>query len=111
MAARSTRVRAGLATAVVLGLLTAGAAVAAPDEHRAPAGSRPDVDSRSVPNPIVTGPIQHGIRGGAYNRSRFPLTHGYVEEEFFFQGVARAADGSTAPYKSRILVRRPGDPR
>src|SRR3954471_23141240 len=104
------------AAAVVAGLLTAGTALAQPKGDHAkpasrPAGSQPDVDSPTVPNPIVTGPIQNGIRGGAYNRSRFPLTHGYVEQEFFFQGVARQADGTTAPYKSRILVRRPTDPR
>src|SRR3954453_19094930 len=102
--------RAVIAVTVATALLGAGTALAAPQQDR-PAGARPDTDSASVPNPIVTGPIQHGIRGGAYNRSRFPLTHGYVEQEFFFQGVARAADGTTAPYKSRILVRRPSDPR
>src|SRR3954453_23243752 len=102
--------RAVIAVTVATALLGAGTALAAPQQDR-PAGALPDTDSASVPNPIVTGPIQHGIRGGAYNRSRFPLTHGYVEEEYFFQGVARAADGTTAPYKSRILVRRPTDPR
>ena len=96
--------------AVAMGLVTAGTAVAAPHHDAGkPAGSVVDVDSPTVPNPIVTGPIQNGIRGGAYNRSRFPLTHGYVEQEYFFQGVATAADGSTAAYKSRILVRRPTD--
>ncbi len=110
--------RAALAVAAAAALLTAGTAIAGPgagnrigQRSSDKAGSHPDVDSPTVPNPIVTGPIQHGIRGGAYNRSRFPLTHGYVEEEFFFAGVARAADGTTAPYKSRILVRRPSDPK
>src|SRR3954465_4520859 len=92
-------------------LVSMGGAHAAPSaQHAAVPGSRPDADSPTVPNPLVTGPILHGIRGGAYNRSRFPLTHGYVEEEYFFEGVARAADGTTAPYKSRILVRRPSSP-
>src|SRR4051794_11916669 len=103
-------VRPLLAAFLALGIVAAGSAVAAPG-RAAPPGSRPDGDSASVPNPIVTGPIQHGIRGGAYNRSRFPLINGYVEQEFFFAGVARAADGTTAPYKSRILVRRPSDPK
>src|SRR5436190_10077783 len=116
MSARPSRrpgVRALTAIAITTGLLTAGGALADPGSSGSgPAvGSQRDVDSPTVPNPIVTGPIQGGIRGGAYNRSRFPLTHGYVEEEYFFQGVARAADGTTAPYKSRILVRRPTDPR
>jgi hypothetical protein len=106
--------RALIAIAVAAGLLTTGTALAGQKaEHKvgSSAGSKPDVDSPSVPNPIVTGPIQQGIRGGAYNRSRFPLTNGFVEQEFFFQGVAPAADGTTAPYKSRILVRRPTDPK
>jgi hypothetical protein len=107
---RRVSARAVIAVTVATAMLGAGTALAAPHKDR-PAGAVPDRDSASVPNPIVTGPIQHGIRGGAYNRSRFPLTHGYVEQEFFFQGVARAADGTTAPYKSRILVRRPSDPQ
>src|SRR3954464_1939952 len=104
--------RALVAGALAIGLFTAGSALAdgTSNGNGPAAGSQRDVDSPTVPNPIVTGPIQGGIRGGAYNRSRFPLTHGYVEEEYFFQGVARAADGTTAPYKSRILVRRPSDP-
>lgn len=66
--------------------------------------------SPTVTDPTVTGPIQRGVRGGAYNRSRFPLVNGYVEEEFFYEGTAVDADGNTAPYKTRILVRRPSDP-
>src|SRR3954453_21831218 len=104
--------RAVVGAALAVGLITAGSALADsnPNGNGPAAGSQRDVDSPAVTNPIVTGPIQGGSRGGAYNRSRFPLTDGYVEQEYFFQGVARAADGSTAPYKSRILVRRPRDP-
>src|SRR3954449_13567979 len=104
--------RAVVGAALAVGLITAGSALADsnPNGNGPAAGSQRDVDSPAVPNPIVTGPIQGGIRGGAYNRSRFPLTDGYVEQEYFFQGVAREADGTTAPYKSRILVRRPSDP-
>jgi hypothetical protein len=68
-------------------------------------------DSPTVANPIVHGPITNGIRGGAYNRSRFPLVNGYVEEEFFYEGTASDGAGNTAPYKTRILVRRPSDPK
>src|SRR3954462_7360028 len=106
--------RAVVAAALAVGLITAGNALADGSNdtgNGSAAGSQRDVDSPTVPNPIVTGPIQGGIRGGAYNRSRFPLVNGYVEQEFFFAGVARAADGTTAPYKSRILVRRPSDPK
>src|SRR5688572_2540896 len=78
---------------------------------KASEGSSPVGDSPTVDNPIVHGPITYGIRGGAYNRSRFPLVNGYVEEEFFYEGTAKDAAGNTAPYKSRILVRRPSDPK
>ncbi|MBA6413241.1 hypothetical protein H2508_08985 [Parahaliea sp. F7430] len=79
-----------------------------------------------VPSALVSGPITNGSRG-------FPATPaivdldgaGYVEEEFFVEGEARAFDpdgewgidgiwpvteASTADYKTRILVRRPSDP-
>ena len=91
-----------LALTAVLGLV--------PAAHSKEQG-RGAADSPTVTNPTVQGPITGGIRGGAYNRSRFPLEHGYVEEEFFFEGTAADADGTTAPYKSRILVRRPSDPK
>jgi hypothetical protein len=116
---RGVAVRTLVAAATAVGVVAAGGALAAkggpsptagPGRNGAAAGSQADVDSPTVPNPIVTGPIQGGIRGGAYNRSRFPLTNGFVEEEYFFEGVARADDGTTAPYKSRILVRRPSNP-
>jgi Alpha/beta hydrolase domain len=75
-----------------------------------------------VPSPKVTGPVS----GQPASLSAVDLAaHGYVEEEFFLEGTARAyeptgplpADGrwsvkesSTAPYRTRVLVRRPKDP-
>jgi hypothetical protein len=75
-----------------------------------------------VPNPKVTGPVA----GQAASLSAVDLAaHGYVEEEFFVEGTARAyeptgplaEDGrwsvktsTTAPYRTRVLVRRPKDP-
>lgn len=67
-------------------------------------------DNPAVPNPMVEGPITGGIRGGAYNRSRFPLTNGFVEQEFFFAGQGVGPGGQVLPYRTRILVRRPSDP-
>lgn len=77
---------------------------------------------QAVPSPTVTGPV----RGDPSSISAIDLAeHGYVEEEFFLEGTARAyeptgslpADGrwsvqesSTAPYRTRALVRRPKDP-
>jgi hypothetical protein len=75
-----------------------------------------------VPRPQVTGPVA----GQPASLSAVDLAaHDYVEEEFFVEGTARAyeptgplpADGrwsvkesSTAPYRTRMLVRRPKDP-
>ncbi len=84
--------------------------------------------SADVPTPSITGPITSP--GGAFITppSGLDLSQfGYVEEEFFVSGTARAhtrvnplgADGNwtatpggaTAPYTTRILVRRPTSPR
>lgn len=99
-----------VATGVAALLVVGAAGVASADARGNGAQpAKPVGDSPTVANPLVTGPIQHGVRGGAYNRSRFPLTNGYVEEEFFYEGTASSADGESAAYKTRILVRRPSD--
>lgn len=78
------------------------------------AGSVPGVGHAAVPNPVVEGPIGGGIQGRPWNSSLVDVTpYGYTEEEYFFSGVAtsRAATSPVpAPYKSRMLVRRPVDP-
>ncbi|HEV7865626.1 MAG TPA: alpha/beta hydrolase domain-containing protein [Acidimicrobiia bacterium] len=72
--------------------------------------------SRAVPVPAVEGPVTGGSRtGGPYWATPFDLRpSGYVEEEYFLSGTAsdRGLSGTehTAPYKVRILVRRPADP-
>ncbi len=82
--------------------------------------------SSSVPIPTVSVPEVAG--GGIFDlqadRSQFPQ-YGYEEQEFFLSGTARAFDptgaltpdgrwsvaqSTTAPYKTRIVVRRPTDP-
>ncbi len=78
-----------------------------------------------VPNPAVTPPVTGGDRGqpfGGIAASSLPA--GYVEEERFFFGTATSfakagtwgIDGkwavtaaTTAPYKVRMLIRRPKD--
>jgi hypothetical protein len=71
---------------------------------------------RAVPVPKVEGPVTGGSRtGGPYWATPFDLSRsGYVEEEYFLSGTAsdRGLSGAehTAPYKVRILVRRPADP-
>ena len=68
--------------------------------------------SGSVPNPEVTGPIprEFGIHGRPQTDHTVAMSeYGYVEEEYFFSGTARStADPSaTAPYTTRMIVRRP----
>jgi hypothetical protein len=80
-----------------------------------------------VPSPLVTGPIPATVPPGDPSRDYpfFATNHdlaqwGYVEEEFFIEGMANRsttpsrATGSIIdgghPYKTRILVRRPVDP-
>src|SRR5262245_10995681 len=81
----------------------------------------------SVPVPTVSGPISSPGAAFITPPSSLDLTAaGYVEEEYFVEGTASAysaagaflSDGrwaatpaSTAPYKTRILVRRPTSPR
>ena len=70
--------------------------------------------SKSVSDPKVTGPVEGGIRTGRpYGTTMVPLEKGWVEEEFFVEGTARTYTTATeteAPFKTRILVRRPTDP-
>ncbi len=76
----------------------------------------------------LTGPVTGGTRGWPFGAAAFDLAAlGYVEEEFFFSGEAarfrhasgtgRSFDGKwqaepagSAPFKSRMLIRRPADP-
>src|SRR5688572_26725244 len=83
--------------------------------------SRADAD---VPTPTIIGPITSP--GGAFISPPSALNladYGWVEQEFFMEGTARAhtaalplgedgnwtaePDGQTAGYKTRLLVRRP----
>ena len=90
----------------------------------------------SVPNPTVTGPIAAPDIPGTptrnytfFSTNHDLATHGYVEEEFFFSGTANRYNTSSPPsgepcptctatvissgnpYKTRMVVRRPADPR
>lgn len=81
-----------------------------------------------VPTPTLEGPISSPGSAFVTPPSALDLgALGWVEEEFFVSGTARAhtasgalgtdgkwtvaADGPTAPYVTRILVRRPIEPR
>ncbi|GAA4860397.1 alpha/beta hydrolase domain-containing protein [Paenibacillus vulneris] len=80
----------------------------------------------TLPEVKISGPVlggEHGRPFGAYFGDI--KNQGYIEEEYFMEGIAQryvpigelSTDGkwnlkssSTAPYKTRILVRRPADP-
>ena len=82
----------------------------------------------SVPNPTVTGPIASPDIPGTptHNYPFFASNHGlakegYVEQEYYFQGTANTystpalttgtVTRSGIPYLTRMLVRRPADPK
>lgn len=90
-------------------------------------GGDPASEESSGPVPEVSEPITGGERGVPYNPmpEGFAERYGYVEEELFVSGevTAYAPDGDlgadghwsvrpagTAPYDTRIIVRRPADP-
>ncbi len=95
----------------------AGLGVSPLSARQAPAPARPR----------VTGPIRGGSRGWPFGASFSDIgTRDYVEEEYFLEGQAASyaltggftPDGrwtlqpsGEAPYKTRMLVRRPRDPR
>ncbi|HLG00696.1 MAG TPA: alpha/beta hydrolase domain-containing protein [Acidimicrobiia bacterium] len=68
--------------------------------------------SADVANPTVEGPITGGIHGHPWYDPAFEVgSQGYVEEEYFLSGVARSHPaGTSAAYKTRILVIRPASP-
>jgi hypothetical protein len=79
-----------------------------------------------IPDPTVTGPITGGRFGIPFSSSPVPLgPAGYTEQEYFLSGTATGyqeagswggdgrwsvAPAETAPYETRVLVRRPADP-
>jgi hypothetical protein len=82
----------------------------------------------SVPNPTISGPIPATAIPGSpsHNYPWFASnhdlpTHGYVEEEYFFAGTANRYNtpslttatiiDSGHPYMTRLVVRRPANPR
>ena len=113
------RAAAGLGVCVLTVWLTVpgGAAVPARRTSATPTG---------VPTPTVTGPVTGG-QGISLLSTSFDLgAVGYVAQEYFLSGTARAftteraltADGrwtvtpaSPAPYRTRIVVYRPSNPK
>lgn len=77
-------------------------------------GGAPAAAPSPVPVPQVAGPIgDAGLQGHALWDSWYDLAElGYAEEEYFISGTAKshADPEQTAPYTTRIVVRRPLDP-
>jgi hypothetical protein len=91
---------------MLLGLLTFALFV---PEVQSWAGSR-----GSEPTPTVQGPITGGTHGRAFNEWPWSLKdYGYEQAEYFISGTAKAygAAASPAPYKVRVQVMRPMNPR
>jgi hypothetical protein len=81
-----------------------------------PASQATPRKGQSVPSPTVTGPIPstQGSHGRPQTDSAFDLEpYGYAEEEFFVSGTAKTytAEPTSADYTTRMLVRRPIDPK
>ena len=139
MRQRGGRARAGtrmlLAVALAAVLLTATACSSGGDDDddaAEPGTGSGDEDGGPVPGadvaqPTVTGPITGGTQGQPFNAMPSELAErsGYVEEEYFLDGEATAyqaqgeqgedgrwavSEAGTAPYRTRIIVRRPEDP-
>jgi Alpha/beta hydrolase domain len=85
-----------------------------------------EVRGTDVAEPTVTGPVTEGTHDRPWNAMPSDLAdrYGYVEEEYFLEGEATAyapqggqsedghwdvTEAGTAPYKTRIIVRRPAD--
>jgi hypothetical protein len=115
------------ATPVQAASTARAAAGTAPATTRAAAPAAPAARER-VPSPKVTGPITGGTHGRPFTSSPVPLgPAGYTQKEYVLTGTATgyaqvgtwgangrwkaaAVPGETAPYKTRILVRRPVSP-
>ena len=128
-------VRPGRTVSRVLALtLVAGLVLVAPTSSAAMAAPEPSLPA--VPVPEVTGPIPShpGDLGNGYTFFSSDLgldDRGYVEEEFFYSGGANVYDATVAggigarptpsptanvvssdhEYTTRMVVRRPADPR
>ncbi|MFL6078089.1 MAG: alpha/beta hydrolase domain-containing protein [Mycobacteriales bacterium] len=118
---RTTRAAAVVGALAALATTVTAGAIAATTTTAATTTAAGAVTSETVPIPTVTGPIA----GQPVTASPVPLP-GYTQQEYFVSGRATGyveagdwgADGrwsvapaSSAPYETRMLVRRPADPR
>jgi hypothetical protein len=111
-------------------ILLVGSACEGGSSPHPAAGSEPGTAPRGQTGapgsiPDVSGPIEGGGHGFPFTSSALDLgAHGYDEREYFLDGVAQAyrargtwtddgrwavAPSTMAPYRTRVLVRRPAD--
>jgi hypothetical protein len=93
----------------VLAACVLGLALVAPLKVPATSAAQPSPSAATstVPLPTLSEPPA-GLRGHPLWDSWHELaTFGYTQHEYFVSGTATAADGTTAPYTTRILVFRP----
>jgi hypothetical protein len=97
---------------VVTGLLMgSGVAQAAAPSNPPPRPIRTDVGDATVHGPVAR---DVGLHGRPQTDHTADLRHwGYLEEEYFLSGEARSFDAGVDPatYTTRMIVRRPADPR
>jgi len=88
---------------------------ATPEQLRrkfATSGSDPS-RTQGISDPVVTGPVSGGsgqpLGGVDYDVTQY----GYVEQEYFIEGTARAygTTAAPAPYRTRMIVWTPADPK
>ena len=126
-----TAIRERVFTSAMLALLVVGAACGGESGGSGSGATTttlaPKARNADVPVPSVSGPVT----GGRYGVPANPVPpaeldrYGYREEEYFLSGTARSyvapgplsgdgrwtvATGPTAPYVTRMVVRRPTDP-
>ncbi len=122
--------RLAVAAVTMLALIPAGSASAqSAGTARGAAGTAqgaagaPGRPREHVPSPVVIGPVTGGTHGRPFTSSPLPLgLSGYTQQEYFLKGTATgyaqvgtwgtdgrwtARPAETAPYETRILVRRP----
>jgi hypothetical protein len=122
--------RRGILLVAVLAIVAACSGGGSDDDDAADDGGDQVTDEpvrgAGVAEPTVAGPVTAGTHDGPFNAMPTGLAdrYGYVEEEYFLEGDATAyavqgtqsEDGvwdvtgaGTAPYKTRVIVRRPAD--
>lgn len=111
---RGSMLRRWLPSWGLLGTLLLAACGANTQGGNASAGPTATNSGPTVPVPMVSGPIgTAGIKGHALWDSFVRLSDiGYDEQEYFISGTAKSytTPSTSAPYVTRIIVRRPMDP-